>query len=235
MASWREVIHFFGIVGPVPRLMKTTFCGVTACAVAIVVWDPARATVALTPILVLQLFATSSGFMLSARRGHYDLLLTRGHSRLQIAAVHWMMCTLPGIAAWAAVAGVELVASVGTSRLLLQAGTLSALLIVSTLPWAVTVALPRFAGAVGWLVALTLFALIRAPAGTTQGMAPLEAATPALEAVVALVLYPPFMVGQALNDGVGLMLVAPVAVAVASVGCALMWIRQQDIPLEASQ
>ena len=235
MASWRQVVHFFGIAGPVPRLMKSTFYGVTVCAVAVVLWDPARAAMALTPILVLQLFATSSGFMLPARRGHYDLLLTRGHSRLQIAVVHWAACVLPGLAAWAVVATTEVAASTGASRGLLQVGTLSAVLIVSTLPWAVTVALPRFAGAVGWLVTLTLFALIRAPAGSTQGMTSIDDGAPALEWVIALVLYPPFMVGQPLGGGMGFRLIAPIVVAVASVACALIWIGRQDIPLEASQ
>ena len=32
----------------------------------------------LTPLLVLQIFAASSGFDLALRRGHYDLVLSRG-------------------------------------------------------------------------------------------------------------------------------------------------------------
>lgn len=235
MAGWRQVIHFFAIVSPVPRLMKTTFWGVAACAVSVVAWDPSRATVALTPILALQLFATSSGFLLSARRGHYDLLLTRGHSRLRIAAVHWAVCAFPGIVSWAAVAVAEMVVTGGAGWSLVQAGTLSAVLVVSTVPWAVTVALPRFAGAVGWVVTLALLMAVRSPGEPPRMVPALDSVAGRIEAVVAVTLYPPLMVGQQLHGTSGALLVAPSVMAIASIACALAWIRQQDIPLEASQ
>lgn len=235
MTSWRHVVHFFVIVAPVPRLMRTTVWGVTACAAAMVAWDASRAVMALTPILLLQLFATSSGFMLSARRGHYDLLLTRGHSRQRIAVVHWVMCAWPGTLAWMVLAATEAIVSGGSRITLLRAGTLAAVLVVSTMPWAVTVALPRFAGAVGWLVTLALLAMVRAPHETTHGLRPVDASAPVLEAVVALVLYPPLMVGQLVEHASGIRLIGAMGVGAVSVACALAWIERQDIPLESSQ
>ena len=59
------------------------------------------------PVLLLQLFAAASGFMVPARRGHYDLLLTRGDSRLAIAVVHWAMSILPGVLSWFVLAAIE--------------------------------------------------------------------------------------------------------------------------------
>lgn len=235
MAGWKQVIHFFAIVGPVPRLMKTTFCAVAACSVLTVAWDPSRAAVALTPVLALQLFATSSGFLLSARRGHYDLLLTRGHSRLRIAVVHWAVCAAPGVAAWVALAVAEMVLTGGGGRSLVRAGTLSAVLVVSTVPWAVTVALPRFAGAVGWLVTLTLLMTMRTPEGRLRTGGAFDSMASWIEAMVAVTLYPPLMVGQPVTGSATLLLVTPSVIGLASVVLALAWIRRQDIPLEASQ
>ncbi len=237
MAGWRQVVHFFAIVSPVPRLMKTTFWGVSACAVSVVAWDPSRAAVALTPILALQLFATSSGFLLSARRGHYDLLLTRGHSRLRIAAVHWAVCALPGIVSWAAVALAEMVVTGGSSWSLVHAGTLSAVLVVSTIPWAVTVALPRFAGAVGWLVTLALLMTMRVPDGEPGAAAAVAVGSGVgwVEAIVAVTLYPPMMVGQRVRGSPGVLLVTAAAIALLSMAVALAWVRDRDMPLEASQ
>jgi hypothetical protein len=234
MAGWRQVFHFFAIASPVPRLMRTTFWGVTACAVTVVAWDASRAVIALTPMLALQLFATSSGFLLSARRGHYDLLLTRGHSRLRIATVHWAVCAWPGLISWSAVAAAEIVTTGGIGQTLVQAGTLSAVLIVSTLPWAVTVALPRFAGAVGWLVTLALLMTARTPGGTLN-TTQIDSPAMWIEAIVAVTLYPPLIVGQQARGSTGVLLTVALSIALVSFASALGWIRHQDIPLEASQ
>ena len=75
MSRWLYMFRFFLVVPPMPLLMIGAFAVITVAIAAVVVLNPSRATGALTPILLLQLFACSSGFDVPARRGHYDLLL----------------------------------------------------------------------------------------------------------------------------------------------------------------
>src|SRR4029453_3267579 len=152
MRDFWYLVRFFLIVPPVPSMMAGTFVVLTIAGGAAIVSDRTRAPGALVPILVLQSLAASSGFSLPARRGHYDLLFTRGSSRTRIALVHWAMSILPGVASWLVLALVELVVSAGSGKRLLASGTCVAVCVVSTLPWAVTVALPRFSGGIGWLL-----------------------------------------------------------------------------------
>src|SRR5687768_3803001 len=113
MARLIYLVRFFHIVSPMPPLMGVTFVVTTTVSDAGVAVDPDRVQQALTPLLMLQLFACSSGFLIPARRGHFDLLLTAGESRLRIAAVHWFMSVLPGLACWFVVGLCEAVATRG--------------------------------------------------------------------------------------------------------------------------
>jgi hypothetical protein len=103
------------------------------------------------------------------------------------------------------------------------------------MPWAVTVALPRFAGAVGWLVVLALLMTMRVPEGELRTAAVLGSVVGWVEAVVAATLYPSQMVGQQVTGSPGVLLVAASTIALLSMVVALAWIRDRDIPLEASQ
>ena len=69
------------------------------------VWCPVGTV--LTPLLVLQIFAASSGFNLALRRGHYDLVLARGVPAPGLLAAHWVASIAPGIAIWLIVAVLE--------------------------------------------------------------------------------------------------------------------------------
>jgi hypothetical protein len=228
-------IRFFRIVTPLPPLMLPAFAGVGAAASLLVVFQAERAAVAVIPLLLLQLFASSSGFMVPARRGHYDVLLTGGPQRVVVAAVHWAMSILPGVATWLAVAAVELIASGGSRTALLASGTVAALLLVSTIPWSATVALPRFSAAIGWLVAVALVAVAFSPDAGREGL-DLPARGSWWSAIpFAPTLYPPALVG---NDVAALGALAglpPLLLAAGSMLGALVWISRRDIPLEASQ
>jgi hypothetical protein len=208
---------------------------VTALLGAVVVAvDPARAGAALTPILLLQLFASASGFMVPARRGHYDLLLTTGHGAMEVAATHWMMSTAPGLASWLGLALVELVATGGAAATLLASGSMAAMLLVSSVPWAATIALPRFAGAVSWLVALTFLAVTTANADGTVVFSASGTGSSAVEAL-ARTLYPPLLVGEQFRASHWHLLVPAVALSAVTPAWALLWVRRQDTPLEAAQ
>jgi hypothetical protein len=99
-------------------------------------------------------------------------------------------------------------------------GTMAALLLVSTLPWAAGVRLPRFAGAIGWLLL----------AVTAQSLLPGARAfeRPALKFVLIPV--------EAVTADPALSTLAPgVAVAAAAMAAAVLWIAAADLPLDASQ
>ena len=227
------VVRFFRIVTPIPRLMALAFAAVGSVAAVLVVVDPPRAATATIPLLLLQLFAASSGFMVPARRGHYDVLLTSGHDRLLVAGVHWIMSILPGIVSWWALALIELTITAGTRMTLMTAGTLIAFALVSTVPWAATVALPRFTAAIGWLLCLTLLAVTTSPGGAMFGIA--GHGSSGLETSMALTLYPAGLIGERLSGPDGVFALPAVILVSGSMLCALTWVRRQDIPLEAAQ
>jgi hypothetical protein len=229
------VIRFFRIVTPLPPLMLPAFAGVGAAASLLVLLEPDRAGVAAVPLLLLQLFASSSGFMVPARRGHYDVLLAGGYQRLLIAAAHWAMSILPGVATWLAIAGAEAIVTGGSQRVLFTSGTVAALLLVSTIPWRATVALPRFTAAIGGLTALALLTVAVAPGGGRAGFDIAGSSSWWSAVPLAPTLYPPALVG---NDVVALGArrgLPPLLLAAGSMIWALVWISRCDIPLEASQ
>lgn len=230
-----RLAHFFRVVPPIPRLMGATFAAITCAAVIVVGIQPGRAAAALTPVLLLQLFAASSGFSVPARRGHYDLLLTIGESRRRIAVAHWLASILPGIVSWLIVAAAELVATRGSAASALASGSITAVLLVSTLPWAMTVSLPRFAGAIGWLLALTIVAMSTSAGRVSQLFGTLAGGRSWIETVLALLLYPPMLVGEAVTGAHGFIVVPALLVAGGSMIHALLWIERHDIPLEAAQ
>jgi hypothetical protein len=127
---------------------------------------------------------------------------------------------------------------------LVSPGTLTAFAVVSTIPWAATVALPRFTAAIGWLLCLALLAVAAPPEpGMRNGARPFretgfeltgQGSSPA-ERSVAFAVYPPALIGAQLPGAYGVLALPAVVLAIVSMGCALAWVRRQDIPLEAAQ
>jgi hypothetical protein len=168
---------------------------------------------AAAPVLLLQLFAAASGFMVPARRGYFDLLLTQGDSRIAIAAMHWAMSVVPGILSWSVLAAIERICG-GSS--LVAPGTLLALFVVSTMPWSVTVPLPRLSGAIVWLL---VFALA-------------SAALPGRNMSAASLLLPWALLGTNPHPFAAAIVVACVTGAMVA---AFAWINRMDVPLESGQ
>ena len=224
--------RYFLIVAPVPPLLRTTMLLTTLAAAGVVVSDPRRAGAALTPVLLLQLFAASSGFMVPARRGHYDLLLTQGHGRVSVALAHWVMSVTPGLCCWLGLGLVEAMVTPG-AQAVLASGSGAAVLLVSTVPWALTVTLPRFAGGIGWLVVLAL--AVAAGSGHPDVSARGGGVPAGAEGALAILLYPPLLVGERLTEAMAVRLAPALVVAGAAMACALAWVDAHDIPLEAAQ
>lgn len=215
-------LRFFRVVAPLPPLVGWTFLVIVSIGALVIAHDPARAAGAMVPILLLQLFAASSGFEVPARRGHYDLLLTSGYSRVWMALVHWGTSIAHGVAAWLVLVVIERVASGGTETKLLASGTCAAVALVSTLPWAITVRLPRFSGGIGWLLALAI---------STSVWPSSEFTPPAWRFLV----YPPGLVGHALNAGEAVSVAPALVLACCSMVAACRWVSQASVPLEAAQ
>ena len=202
-------LRYFHVVSVVPALFVAGFAVTVAAAAIRLTSDPSSAVDALTPVLLLQLFAASSGFRVAARRGHYDLLLTSGASRHEIALAHCLATVLPGLVAWTCVALLEAAASHGSSLRAAAAGSVVAFLGTSFLAWAAAIPLSRATAAMVWLLIMTIPPVARI-ASPVQWLG----TTPAHSMLALLVM--------------GVVVAAEVAMA-----CA--WIARMSIPLEGSQ
>jgi hypothetical protein len=149
-------IRYFVIVGVVPPLFMVGFVVAVAAAAVRLTSNPATAVDALTPVLLLQLFVAGSGFRLPARRGHFDLLLTSGTPRSQIALAHCLVSIAPGIVSWLCVGLLELAASHASLSASFAAGTCAAVVTSSIVAWGTAVYSSRTAGAIGWLLVMTI-------------------------------------------------------------------------------
>ena len=123
--------------------------------VLIGVWTIAMSTAeldsALGMLLFVQMFLASSGFLVRARRGHFDpILASRSTSgRARVLACHWLASVLPGLLGWTIVY-VTAWSLGGAWSLASVASRFVALLIVSALAWTAGLALPRGAGGALW-------------------------------------------------------------------------------------
>lgn len=227
------LLRFFHVVSPLHGLVIWTFGVLVIGSAALVYVAPDRTAGALAPLLLLQMFAASSGFAVPARRGHYDLLLTRSGERTWIALAHWLTSISAGIASWLIVAAAETLTR-GHAAITLASGTFAAVALVSTIPWAVTIALPRFAGGIGWLLVLTITGLTLSPDGL-HGQTGVVAGDRTLPDAWTFFIYPISIVGRHLSahDAV---LVAPALIAAGgSMVAACAWVRRAAFPLEAAQ
>ena len=231
----KYLFRFFIVAPPVPPLMVTTFAVLVVIAAGVLLIDPGRGAAAVMPVVVLQLFACASGFATPARRGHYDLLLTRGEGRVRLALAHWLLSVAPGAAAWLAIGVIELTVADEGHLAVFSSGTCAALALVSTLPWTMGVALPRFAPSIGWVLVLVMVASL-APAGVLDSWLRTAAGSPASHMAAAVfLLYPLSVVGRGLNPQESVVVGPGLLVAGFAMVVACRWIRRADFPLEAAQ
>jgi hypothetical protein len=210
-----------------------TFLVVVIVGVTAIVRAPSRSEGVMVPLLLLQLFAASSGFEVPARRGHYDLLLTSGHRRIWMALFHWMASVAAGAVAWLTLAAVEAAVSGGVSRLL-TSGTIVAMGLVSTLPWALTVRLPRFSGGIGWLLALAISTSVLSSGELPPGN-PARDVGQWLWSAWAFLVYPVGLVGHELSIDEALIATPALLVTLVAMAAACRWISRASVPLEAAQ
>jgi hypothetical protein len=140
---------------------------VLALVVLIGVWTIAMSAgeldSALGMLLFVQMFLASSGFLVRARRGHFDpILASRSASgRARVLACHWLASVLPGFAGWTVVSVTAWGLGGGGWSLASAGSRFVALFIVSALAWTVGLALPRGAGGALWAAGLVAALLYR--------------------------------------------------------------------------
>lgn len=230
MTGVRQAWLFFRVVRPVPRLTRLTFGALTCVAVAALVADAGRAAVALRPILVLQMFAVSTGFLSDARRGYFDVLFAQGAGRVAVALVYWVCAATPGLVSWLVLAGVD--TALHQRDDLWSPGAVAAVVGVSVLPWAATVGQVRFAGAIGWLLLLVVVLSVL-PGDHGRTLLTAGADERWWMSVAAAVLYPPRLVGAPHDTLIPAALL--VGLSMASLGAVFWWLRRVDVPLDAGQ
>ena len=157
--------------------------------------SPTSSDFASASILLVQLFAASTGFTRSASRGYYDPILVSGAGRLRVSVAHFVVSALPGAVAWVVVGLAQAVASRKLDVPALRPAGWAALLLVSTIPWALTLRLPPLSGGAIWLALSAAFLV------SGKGMT-----------FFALMRQSPTSIGFGLLEGVGFGLAFPLMV-----------------------
>jgi hypothetical protein len=235
VASCVLLLRFFRIVPPVPRALVLLCVAAVAASACLALTAPARIRDTLPGLLVLQIFAASSGVLSAARRGYYDSLLSRGVGRTVLLVGHWSASTAPGLLCWLSVAALDrLVNDPDGPGGSLATGSLVAFWLASTLPWAITAALPRFAAGIGWLVGLVT-ALSTLPTGQTALLAALRHPDLVSWAPLAPVVYPMGLLGLELTPHQWRMVFPGLALSLILSTATGAWFARADLPLETSQ
>lgn len=222
MTGTRWLITFFRVVPPVPRWMTGTLVVTVVVCGTLLAAGMTGPGEALAPVFLLHTLAASSGFAVPAARGHYDLLLTGGATRLRIGLAHWTASVAPGVAAWLVVAAIEALVDRGFPHVSLSSGTVVAVWVMSTLSWGSTVSLPRMTGGILWLLVAVL------AHGVTWRGSPLWGALLPLA-------RPGSLVGANLAGSDVAAVIPAVLVATAAAAGGLLWIQRADISLQVAR
>ena len=127
---------------------------VVGFALYLAVLNPTGFEQTLDLAIVFQLFAASTGYRERLRRGHFDPILVGRAGSWRIAAAHWAVSASLGVLVWIVLVLIELTMRPGQWPMGLKAPHLLVLLYTSTAVWVLTLPLPRYTGALLWLVAL---------------------------------------------------------------------------------
>ena len=214
--------------------------GATAVGVWAIYQGAGSTPGAFLPLLLLQMFAASTGFSRLANRGHYDPLFVRGIAGWRIAVAHWLVSGLPGMAAWYVVALAELTMSRSDAGIGFGAPGLVSLLLVTTVTWAVTLPLPQLSGGILWLLAIVLTVLSTTGESLLRSVLQPHAALTLGEALRTagvfalcpfLLLDPP----EAARESLGLSLLFDLGVCVLALAAGIFYITRRDYPCTVDQ
>ena len=229
-----SALRFFTIARLHSPYMLLALGAVLLSGIGMLIVDPARGADALAPLALLQMLAASSGFGVAARRGHFDLLLTAGPRRVNVALAHLGLSILPGIIVWIALGVVEMLVR-GTLRpLSFASGSVVAVWVVSAASWALTARLPRLSGGIAWLLGIAIW--IVGWSGGSAVMAHVnEGGADGVMRVLIITLCPFVLVGKRLSAGDAASALPALILATVLTAGAVTWIARMDVPLESAQ
>lgn len=233
LSVWRFAVRFFSTVPLHSRPMLAGIGLLGLVGLVTLVADPTRGAEVTLLVVLLQMFAVSSGFLVPARRGHFDLVLTTDGGRVCAAVTHWLVSAAPGVAVWTLLGVAEALLQ-GRAGPVLSAGSLGAMVLVSLLAWAGTVPLPRLSGGVIWLI-LMAASLVATGGWQADGRVPLLGAAAGWPTPIRWLVCPLLLAGMDLGDGQWMRLVPGLAAALCGWVAAVAGIRRASLGLEAAQ
>jgi len=149
-----SALRFFFVVARPGDDAVLIGAAVVGFALYLAVLNPTGFEQTLDLAIVFQLFAASTGYRERLRRGHFDPILVGRAGSWRIAAAHWAVSASVGVLVWIVLVLIELTIRPGQWPMGLKAPHLLVLLYTSTAVWALALPLPRYTGALLWLVAL---------------------------------------------------------------------------------
>ena len=227
-------LRFFLVAPLHSRYMLMGMTAVLLAGIVTLFIDPTKGANVLGPLALLQMLAASSGFVVSARRGHLDLLLTAGPGRMSIALTHLAFSVLPGMAVWWTLGIVEMLLARTARPSAFASGSVVAISAISAVAWALTVGLPRLSGGIAWLLGISVWIVAWSDGPAVMAAAADATTNPFMRAAV-IALCPFVLLGRRLSPD-ELVVVLPLVVAGSALSvAAISWIVSMDVPLESAQ
>lgn len=147
-------LRYLAVVGIHPLYAMVAMAALAVLGLTTVWLNAAELDSGLGMILFAQMFLASSGFVVRARQGHLDPLLTNRLKRTAVVVCHWALSIAPGVIAWALVGGAGFVLGSPTAVSAFVGTRGAGLLIVSSMAWVLGFALPRGAAGMLWMAVL---------------------------------------------------------------------------------
>jgi hypothetical protein len=156
------MVKFFLVLRPYPTYGLVVLGAVTVIGMVSVAWSPGELDSGLGLVLFVQMFLASSGFVITAHRGHFDPTLGCGSDRAAALAAQWLASIAPGTLAWLLLAATGYLVDSPATFSAIAGSRLAAFGIVSMMAWSAGFALPRGGAGALWMGAL-VFLLVRHP------------------------------------------------------------------------
>ncbi len=224
------MVRFLNTVTPVRTVLLLPMGATFLFGVWLETQNPGSSDAAVAFLIVLQMFAVSTGFVSHARRGFYDPILEQVPRRA-VAIGHFLCALGPGCVVLLGIGIAELIAGGRVHALSVSACT--ALILVSSVAWAVSVRGGALSGGAVWLLlslaffvtgkGLPMLAVLKA---AESGQAPVR------DVVVGGLLYPMTIPGLNLSTPAAAILVGVAAVALAA---GVEYIGRADFPIREEQ
>jgi hypothetical protein len=187
--------RFLTVVGLHPRYALLLLAALVGIGIWTTSISPGELDSGLGMLLFAQMFLASSGFLVRARRGHFDPILSGGGDRRRAVVWHWVVSVGPGVVGWTCLAGAGYFMGSPAALSALFGHRAVALFIVSTVAWAGGFALARGAAGVVWIASLLAILFRRTDLLWQASIDPVSSQT-ILRQAATLVLCPFLLIGN---------------------------------------